>query len=875
MSQDEVSEQPRELTSLSVLADRPLETWNDIWRSSAQPRTGTLIRAGVASLLVVAAIVLFTPGLEYAALIASAVAVFLLTPLAVRVYLGRLEREVLAATRSQTDELITALRERKLIKYFAPHAWLPLQEARLHLRRGDGRAAERAFAETARLTTDGVKRPELLSARAQAMLLAGDHKNAHELLKTLAGLQQLRPIDHLALAIAILHARGKTSEAIEHLEHAREAFGGHPRVLAGLALAHQRKGDGDQANELLERAKQNATAEDGHDPVVDELLKRTRKELRSFVGAQSKRKRKQANRKQDAKQNRATPDPRDDHESPRVAKKSSETPTEQPIEPIERPIEDTTQASQSEDRATQNKQRATEKRHENKHKDKNKANKPRGRKARKQQRRAARKRAKAEERARKRAQEQSAADAAAADLAGSEPPTTGADGQRPTESSVPPSKSAESDNRSAQVARQVDDSKPAAQRIETQATSKPAALVATSAPVDNANEPTPDEDGSSKQRETKPTTSGLAASIKLNTQPTRPREDLKNLVNPSSRVTSPPPTSALPPLPPLAPRTTAPKTPRPQKSSPRAGPPQPPSLKSLFGAIKSPASTQPVQTRQTTARSASGPLPVARRPSNTGPVDRPTSASQRPSDGPDSRTAKQATSGPTSARQDAPRSGQTTTGRETKRSAIPTNSSRASHQRTHVVQPPAVAPVTAPPSINPPRAVPAPAGTGAISREQTETATPKPRSAAPTKLSPPTIPTTAPVPPPAVPPPVSVEPNPTGIRPPAVVSPPSVFASPPELDSRPVSKPVSKPFPEVSPPSLVVPPLNSPGQPSPLEIPGFQVPTVEPPEPPALGNTQPTTPPQEQDAEFAFLNDDGWDEALAGLDDDPFPPSLS
>ena len=279
-----------------ILADRAPEAWREVWLRSPLPRSGTLIRAGVSALLIVIALVAVPPGIPYWATLAAALLIFVASPLFVRSALTRQEQRVLSADRGAAGELLSSLPESPLVKHFAPLAWLPLQRGRLHLRRGDGAEADKALTEIGRLSEEG-HRPELLALRAQALVVAGEYAKARQFLSKLESDDSLRPIDQLALGVTLLHTRSKPDEAMRQLEAARESLGGHPQVLAGLALAHHRSGDATKAAELLELAEQGIAEEEARDEVAEELVKRTKKALRAFLKTESKRSRKRERRR--------------------------------------------------------------------------------------------------------------------------------------------------------------------------------------------------------------------------------------------------------------------------------------------------------------------------------------------------------------------------------------------------------------------------------------------------------------------------------------------------------------------------------------------------------------------------------------------------
>ncbi|MCA9576330.1 MAG: hypothetical protein KC668_12880, partial [Myxococcales bacterium] len=329
---------------------------------------------------------------------------------------------MLAADQGRAGELLASLPTQALVRHFAPHAWLPLQQGRLHLLRGDGAQADKELAEVARLTSDA-QRPELLAIRAQAQVLAGEHTKAHQFLSALKGKSELRPHDQLALGIALLHTRNKPEEASEHIEAAREVLGGHPRVLAGLAYARARAGDAVAASELLERAQEVLDDETHHDEVVADLVRRTEKALRAFRKTEAKRGRKRDRRRRgaDAQQGRAetevvAAEPRSESADANTAGPEEAKATEAE-EPHARKIQEAKAKAATEEvrEAAKEVAKSTEEEtaddvdaDEGEDAGSKKEKKARGRKARKQKRRAARKKQKAEERAKRRAAERAA-----------------------------------------------------------------------------------------------------------------------------------------------------------------------------------------------------------------------------------------------------------------------------------------------------------------------------------------------------------------------------------------------------------------------------------------------------------------------------------
>lgn len=229
------------------------------------------------------------------------VAAFVAFPLVIQGLLVPIERRVIGASRREATEVLREIRQRRLVRLFAPFAWTTLQEARLHLRRGDGKAAVRAFAETARLGSRPsgaeaakVDPPALVSMQAHALLIADQPEQARELLQALAKRQELAPIDRLHLGLALQAGKGHNREALEHIESVASTLGRHPRAQVGLALALYRVDRTDEAMAALESARAALGAEAD---VFDEgLVERATKLMRTVQKAQQKRVRRQDER---------------------------------------------------------------------------------------------------------------------------------------------------------------------------------------------------------------------------------------------------------------------------------------------------------------------------------------------------------------------------------------------------------------------------------------------------------------------------------------------------------------------------------------------------------------------------------------------------
>ncbi len=365
----------------------------EIWRNSDRPRFGQVIRIYVAVLCTVTALVMLQPGPYYWGLIAAGIAIFVLTPNYVNRRLTGLAEDIQQLDAQAANDMLRELPRRRLIRYFAPFAWLPLQQAKLHLRRGDGRAATLALAETARLSKTDTPH-QLRSAEAMAALMGGDRKRALNLLRHLEKHDQLGPRDQLHLGLCLLLERKKPSQALAHLQAAQEALGGHTRVLAGLVLAYQRSGEPEQAATLLESIDREALAAD---PLARDLVKRAEKGLRSYLRAREKRA-KRSLREQPAKQAESTSPEAKPSQQPAVVDEPS---TPQPVSPAP-----STGATDQPKKDSKDQAKAKPKKSQVK-------SKPRGKRARKQARREARRKAKAEQRAQRRREqaEQAAATA--------------------------------------------------------------------------------------------------------------------------------------------------------------------------------------------------------------------------------------------------------------------------------------------------------------------------------------------------------------------------------------------------------------------------------------------------------------------------------
>jgi hypothetical protein len=269
---------------------------DELWKQSGTPITGWLIRGWIGLVLISAGWILVdVTGTVYPwALAAIGIAAFFAVPALVEsLVLARLSAKVdaieLGGEASKAHAVLDELRRNSTAKMLAPHGWLRVQEGRVHLAVGDGRAAAKSFAEAERVSTHPDKH-QLISAQAHALVLAGDRKEARELLVKLRKADALADLDHLNLGVVLLSEAGHNQEALGHLQQAREAFGDHPRTLAGLVLALQRCDKTDEAAALLVAAE--AAVDAGDDQLAQDLLKRAKKGLRPLLKAKQKRERK-------------------------------------------------------------------------------------------------------------------------------------------------------------------------------------------------------------------------------------------------------------------------------------------------------------------------------------------------------------------------------------------------------------------------------------------------------------------------------------------------------------------------------------------------------------------------------------------------------
>lgn len=268
-----------------------------LWMRSGRPVEGRAVQIAVPAVLILAALLASESGLMLrASLVLAGVALYASLPALVLGRLERLGREIQEAEPSAAPQLLQALPNRPLVRYFAPNAWRTLQDGILQLKIGDGKAAALSFAETARL----IHQPEavmLISAQAHALVLAGERMAAHSLLQDLAKENLLGSRDQLDLGIVLLiESQKKNKQALAYIEAARKTIGDHPRVLAALALALQKTERIDEASELLEQVQ--ISVQGGEvDPLVEDLVKRARKGLQVFIESQLRKERRSRSRR--------------------------------------------------------------------------------------------------------------------------------------------------------------------------------------------------------------------------------------------------------------------------------------------------------------------------------------------------------------------------------------------------------------------------------------------------------------------------------------------------------------------------------------------------------------------------------------------------
>lgn len=268
-----------------------------LWLRSKRPPPGKILQAVVPGLLVVAGLVANKTALRVS-LVLAGIGLYLLLPALILGQLEKIGREVQAADRKTAGELLRSLRTRAIVQFFAPHAWLTLQEGILNLKIGEGKVAAANFAETARL----VQQPDavmLISAQAHALVEAGERAEARDMLQRLAKENLASPRDQLDLGIVLLLESKKHKQAQAYIESARKTIGDHPRILASLALALQKAERTDEASELLEQVQVMLAANKGVDidPIAEDMAKRVSKALQAFIEAQLRRERRNRSRR--------------------------------------------------------------------------------------------------------------------------------------------------------------------------------------------------------------------------------------------------------------------------------------------------------------------------------------------------------------------------------------------------------------------------------------------------------------------------------------------------------------------------------------------------------------------------------------------------
>ena len=257
-----------------------------VWQRSATPLTGRMIRVGTAVLgLGVGLAVAGPSGVVLAGL---AMVPLLAAPFLTARWLRARQSQISARVDGRTIARLNEMRGHWVVRYFAPHAWAPLFEARVQLQLGNGRAAARAFADTQRLSALGTSEA-LVLGRAEGHLIAGEKKEAVELLDTYAQGTQLSANAHLLLGVAYLGDSGRAKMALAPLTSAQSTLGDDPRCRAALVLAQDRHGKSEDVARGLAEIKDLLDAAPGQDTVLADLLKRVRKLARSRERASGKR----------------------------------------------------------------------------------------------------------------------------------------------------------------------------------------------------------------------------------------------------------------------------------------------------------------------------------------------------------------------------------------------------------------------------------------------------------------------------------------------------------------------------------------------------------------------------------------------------------
>ncbi|RMH00024.1 MAG: hypothetical protein D6705_01625, partial [Deltaproteobacteria bacterium] len=172
-------------------------------------------------------------------------------------------------------ERIRTVEERRVLGALVPHGWAYAQRALVLLRSGDGRGADKALAECARVSRSNDD-PRILRLRIEALLRTHDTGKIPELLERLPSRS---PTDILAEAVVHLAKRATTRRAAELLDEIQGDLGDSVRWLAASALAGARIEDTSTAEARIDAlaAYEDLEAED---PVAADLLRRARKALR-------------------------------------------------------------------------------------------------------------------------------------------------------------------------------------------------------------------------------------------------------------------------------------------------------------------------------------------------------------------------------------------------------------------------------------------------------------------------------------------------------------------------------------------------------------------------------------------------------------------
>ena len=100
-----------------------------VWARSGRPRWATAIRVYIAFTLIWIGFFYEAPIPRWG-FVAAGVLSFLLFPAIVRARLRSLEREVDAAERSDASRRLGALRQRRIVRTFAPHGWRTAHDTR-------------------------------------------------------------------------------------------------------------------------------------------------------------------------------------------------------------------------------------------------------------------------------------------------------------------------------------------------------------------------------------------------------------------------------------------------------------------------------------------------------------------------------------------------------------------------------------------------------------------------------------------------------------------------------------------------------------------------------------------------------------------------